>query len=98
MVFLFLLSFWILPVKVLLANVECVKLKTPDVVLEVALFYSSLFSSVSPLLHKSSESVSQNPDKNEVYFVFWVWEIWLFLLEQIVHYKSVCNKWSALPR
>lgn len=45
---------------VALPNVECVKLKTHYGFSEASLFYSSLFSALNSLLHKSSESVSQN--------------------------------------
>lgn len=64
----------------------------------IMVFYSLLFSALKPLLPKKLWKRQSEPEKNEVYFIFWVWEIWLFLLEQIVHYNSVCNKWSALPR
>ena len=64
----------------------------------IMVFYSSLFSALKALLQKKFWKRQSEPEKNEVYFIFWVWEIWLFLLEQIVHYNSVCNKWSALPR
>lgn len=38
------------------------------------------------------------PGQNEIYFMYQVGEIWLFLLEQIVHYNGIYNKWGVLLR